>query len=71
MIFEGYDLLYNIIVTLLVKSAEEASRILIMAGVGITVLSVDSLPNWFSDGTLIGITSHSNNMVPGVTDCPI
>ena len=49
MIFEGYDLLYNIIVPLLAKSAEAASRILIMGGVGFTGLSADSLLDWLSE----------------------
>lgn len=71
LIFEGYDLLYDIIVTLLAKSAEEAARLLITGGgVGFTGLGEDSLPNWLSDYSPFRITSHSNHMVPGVTDFP-
>lgn len=71
LIFEGYDLLYDIIVTLLAKSAKEAARLLITgAGMGFTGLGEDSLPNWLSDYSPFRITSHSNHTVPGVTDFP-
>lgn len=56
----------------LAKFAEEVARLLVTGGdVGFTGLGKDSLSNWLSDCSSFRITSHSNHMVPGVTNFAI